>query len=1574
MNFDIGARDNASDEFLSIAAAAESLQKKLERLDGKKVEPKADLNITAFSRKVQQLETRLDTLRDVRTKIDVDGAAEGRREVAALVVELRKLSNATVKVRLDGGDTKQQVTTIRDRLRSISDVAVRIDITGTAEATTNRLATKLGTLKQVSPVKLDVRVDDTGSAATKLAALKAAASDLDGTRKVKVDVDGAAQGKQDVTGLVAELKKLKDQTVKVTLQSGTAKQDLTTIRDRIRELRDANIKIDLTGNGEGKANRLSTKLMALKQLSPIRIEVRVDENDRAMDRLAALRAAAAALGTARPNIQVTADTAAALAQIVALRAQVAGLAGTSTIRVDIDGASLLTQVARIQRDLTALAGGKLVITADTRQLMVSLADARIELQRLKSLDASPTVDADIAAAEANIRHLEEQLLRIAARQYTTEVKVDVDKAMAGLGLFLKATAAAGAGIVALGALPQIASLGATVVATAGSLWLLPAALTTAGAGFAALKIATSGFGDALKNMGDPKKFAESLKSLAPSARETAVAIKGLQPAFDSMKLDLQSRLFDGLGKSISSLGATYIPVFHERLARISDSANIAATGITSMMSQASRITDIKTIGTGAAVVFENLSAAVKPLGAAFLDLATVGSRVLADLTAGAGAAAERFALFIAKARDSGQLEQSIRGGIDALKQLGTIAGNVGSILGGIFRAAQSSGADFVTTLERATTEVRNFVNSAQGQTALTNFFKTIRETVDAATPGVRILGTALADIVNKIGDSGLGERIGTAFSKLAEVVGPIASTLGNLAVTVIGPLISALGNLAPVLGPIATGLLGVWAAAKLMQGINAITPLITAFVTQLMAIGTAASGGGLIAGIKLLASSLGVGGILGIALAGAGIALGIFAMQQGDASKKAQEHKASLDALAGTLDKYSGAVTQATINEKAGQLAKDGTLEKVRQLGVSTEDYVRASLGIPGALERVNTQLTAHTAKVIGVSDQYKLWGPKLQGIGLSLDDLSAAASGSAPAMDKVQAALGGITNQTDKATFSKVVSELMGMGQQSADLARQLGITSGEFQRIQEQTRLAGEASNDFASKLDFLKQGLAGLKGGAEPTKEFAAGLASLAVSAGESASRAGEAAKALNGVGAGAQAASDAMQRSRDAFVETATTALGSKEAAEALANQIGLIPSAAKTIFESNATGVQAEMITLGAQIAAVPGAKTITVSALSEPAQEKLRALGFTVTTLPTGQVKIEVQDEAGRAKLEAFLAFSSTQVGTLLLDANPALANGKVTSTVTLANGSTGTITLDGNKAPVDGKIQGAVTLADGSKGTITIDGNQTPVNGKIQATVKYADGSTGTITLNPKDLVTPAIDGIPKTGSTLWTITYKQVTVGAAPAGPVTGSVGVAPAGGGVMGFAGGGIASTRRAARGFVVPGYEPGRDTIPAILSRGEAVLVPELVRRLGARRILAANAEASGGRRPAITGNIASLMDGSLGRSRDRLPRIPAALRGRAGVTRDELAAARGPRGVGSIVMPSGGGGMSGAVAAALGSLGAELRAVAAAGVTRGDVRELVEATRSGRGFTFNDYSGNSADNLRIAQLHARVRPR
>nr|DAL36447.1 MAG TPA_asm: tail tape measure [Caudoviricetes sp.] len=88
-----------------------------------------------------------------------------------------------------------------------------------------------------------------------------------------------------------------------------------------------------------------------------------------------------------------------------------------------------------------------------------------------------------------------------------------------------------------------------------------------------------------------------------------------------------------------------------------------------------------------------------------------------------------------------------------------------------------------------------------------------------------------------------------------------------------------------------------------------------------------------------------------------------------------------------------------------------------------------------------------------------------------------------------------------------------------------------------------------------------------------------------------------------------------------------------------------------------------------------------------------------------------------------------------------------------------------------------------------------------------------------------------------------------------------------GALGFSGGGVVGgpVQGFAGGGVLSGYAPGRDTVPAMLSRGEAVLTPELTRAIGPANIRAANWAASrrsgtGGGTAGTGGNPAALLGG------------------------------------------------------------------------------------------------------------------
>jgi SLT domain-containing protein/phage-related protein len=142
-----------------------------------------------------------------------------------------------------------------------------------------------------------------------------------------------------------------------------------------------------------------------------------------------------------------------------------------------------------------------------------------------------------------------------------------------------------------------------------------------------------------------------------------------------------------------------------------------------------------------------------------------------------------------------------------------------------------------------------------------------------------------------------------------------------------------------------------------------------------------------------------------------------------------------------------------------------------------------------------------------------------------------------------------------------------------------------------------------------------------------------------------------------------------------------------------------------------------------------------------------------------------------------------------------------------------------------------------------------TAIKAAWEATWNALKETAQTIWNGIKDVVEKAVNGIID-------IVKKIVGVWNSIAGAVglddlkidTSGWGVNFAVGGVVEFSNGGMVGGTPAflARGGVIPGYAPGKDTVNAVLSKGEGVLVPEAVRGLGSDFVHAANYHFSHGR--------------------------------------------------------------------------------------------------------------------------------
>jgi hypothetical protein len=226
-----------------------------------------------------------------------------------------------------------------------------------------------------------------------------------------------------------------------------------------------------------------------------------------------------------------------------------------------------------------------------------------------------------------------------------------------------------------------------VVTASQSLALLPAALTTAAAGFATFKLATSGFGQAIKDMGDVKKFSADLLNLAPNAQQAAIAIRDLMPQFDVLRRQTQDTFFAGFADKINQLSTTFMPVIQRMTTSIAQSMNEAVSGVTSdLLSQGGR-SAIAATASNIQSTFQAAMPAVHSFVDSFLTLTSVGSESMPALGSSLSTVAAQLDIFLRKAAASGDLQKFINQGIDAVKELGGGLLDVGKTIYNIFGGA-----------------------------------------------------------------------------------------------------------------------------------------------------------------------------------------------------------------------------------------------------------------------------------------------------------------------------------------------------------------------------------------------------------------------------------------------------------------------------------------------------------------------------------------------------------------------------------------------------------------------------------------------------------------------------------------------------------------------------------------------------------------------------------------------------------------------------------------------------------------------------------------------------------------------
>jgi hypothetical protein len=304
----------------------------------------------------------------------------------------------------------------------------------------------------------------------------------------------------------------------------------------------------------------------------------------------------------------------------------------------------------------------------------------------------------------------------------------------------KAGAAIGTGVVTI-----LASAAEAAVTASQAIALLPAVATAAGAGIATLAIGLNGFGEAVKNLGDPKKFAEALEGMAPAAQQAALEIQYLvQGPLGALKDATQESLFAGVAQQLHTLTDTLLPGVQQLTTSVGTSFNQMFMNATNQLMTPESLFSLNTIINNIVKAFQNLEPAVAPFVSALTKIAETGSSFLPGLATGITNAANSFNNFITQAQKDGSLKEWIQKGIDACQAIISVIGDVGKRIYDTF--GNKSPAEFKqtldTTVEAAFAVANAIVGIAHVVNDLLNVIQPVADSMGGWENLVKVAGAA----------------------------------------------------------------------------------------------------------------------------------------------------------------------------------------------------------------------------------------------------------------------------------------------------------------------------------------------------------------------------------------------------------------------------------------------------------------------------------------------------------------------------------------------------------------------------------------------------------------------------------------------------------------------------------------------------------------------------------------------------------------------------------------------------------------------------------------------------------------
>lgn len=478
-------------------------------------------------------------------------------------------------------------------------------------------------------------------------------------------------------------------------------------------------------------------------------------------------------------------------------------------------------VANIDADTSGMTRG---LTAAELQMRGFTQDAEGRLRRLDGTFASVTerVAMGFARADESSRGFSFSLGRLGGMA-------------GGLGGIVSSVAGIAAKLGS--AVPLVGGLVATVGQIAPAAGVAATALFAVVLASKALKIGMQGVGDAVSaamDPSDPEAYAAALKKLSPAARSFVGEIRTLQPQLKALQQGVQERMFQDLDGILREMGKTTLPVLKNGLTNAAGALNLMGKNIGNTAIGMSKSGVLGQAISGANSGLYNMSRIPSQIMLGLTQVGAAAAPAFGRLTAAAGAGADRLSEKFSRAFESGAVERAIDTAIGVLKQLGEVAGNVFSIVGSIFSAAQSNGGGFVGTLLEITGALKTAFASPAVQSGLAAIFQTMSTLAKTVGPLLTQALQAVAPVFTALGPP-IQRIIALLGPALGHIIGALGPVLAAAAVAV-GALLDAISPLLPVVGALIETLLpALTPLLTLVAGIfTALAPLVSQLAEILM--------------------------------------------------------------------------------------------------------------------------------------------------------------------------------------------------------------------------------------------------------------------------------------------------------------------------------------------------------------------------------------------------------------------------------------------------------------------------------------------------------------------------------------------------------------------------------------------------------------------------------------------------------------------------------------------------------------------------------------------------------------------